>query len=133
MKALIEAFAADQDVQNIMTGIRKGMKEQMVSGLAGSARQVMSAVIRNELDRPLLIMTHNMFAAQKIAEDLQESLSVDQVLLYPANELVAAEAAISSPETLAERINVLVRLSQGFRGVVVIPFSGVRRYLPTVR
>lgn len=130
MKALIEAFAADQDVQHIIAGIRQGMKEQMVSGLAGSARQVMASVMRQELDRPLLIMTHNMFAAQKIAEDLQECLSADDVLLYPANELVAAEAAISSPETLAERINVLVRLSRGFRGVVVVPFSGVRRYLP---
>ena len=58
-------------------------------------------------------------------------LSPDEVLLYPANELVAAEAAISSPETLAQRMDVLIRLSQGFRGIVVVPFSGVRRYLPT--
>ncbi|MBW7457103.1 transcription-repair coupling factor, partial [Paenibacillus sepulcri] len=40
------------------------------------------------------------------------------------------EAAISSPETLAQRMDVLIRLSQGFRGIVVVPFSGVRRYLP---
>ncbi len=43
-----------------------------------------------------------------------ECLSPDEVLLYPANELVAAEAAISSPETLAQRMDVLIRLSQGF-------------------
>ncbi|MGG4034783.1 transcription-repair coupling factor [Paenibacillus cisolokensis] len=130
MKALVEAFAKDQDFQTVVSGIRQGMREQLISGLAGSSRQVLAAALMEELDRPMLIVTHNMFAAQKVAEDLQECLSPDRVLLYPANELVAAEAAISSPETLAQRIDVLIRLSQGFRGIVVVPFSGVRRYQP---
>ncbi|MBP3967024.1 transcription-repair coupling factor [Paenibacillus lignilyticus] len=130
MKALLEAYAADTDFQSIVSGIKKGMQEQLVSGLAGSSRQVMIAALKQEFDRPMLVVTHNMFAAQKIAEDLVECLSENEVLLYPANELVAAEAAISSPETLAQRMDVLIRLSQGFRGIVVVPFSGVRRFLP---
>ncbi|KQO14165.1 transcription-repair coupling factor [Paenibacillus sp. Leaf72] len=130
MKALIQAFAADPDVQSIIAGIRSGMREQMVSGLAGSSRQVLMAAVKEEIDRPMLVVTHNMFSAQKIAEDLQECFSSDTVLLYPANELVAAESAISSPETLAQRMDVLIKLSEGFRGIVVVPFSGVRRYLP---
>lgn len=130
MKALVQAFAADPDVQSIITGVRKGMREQMVSGLAGSSRQVLVSALKEDLDRPLLVVTHNMYAAQKIAEDLQECFSTEDVLLYPANELVAAEASISSPETLAQRMDVLIRLSEGFRGIVVVPFSGVRRYLP---
>ena len=113
-----------------MEGIAGGMREQMISGLAGSSRQVMLAAIRRGLNRPMLIVTHNLFAAQKIAEDLQECLPDGEVLLYPANELVAAEAAISSPETTAQRLDVLIRLSQGYRGVVVVPYSGVRRFQP---
>ena len=131
MRTVIEAFSKDEDFQTVLSGIAKGMREQMISGLAGSSRQILAAALMQELQRPMLIVTHNMFAAQKIAEDLQECLSPEQVMLYPANELVAAEAAISSPETLAQRIDVLVRLSAGFRGIVVVPFSGVRRYLPT--
>ncbi|HTG71846.1 MAG TPA: transcription-repair coupling factor [Candidatus Udaeobacter sp.] len=130
MKALINAFAADTDVQSVISGIRKGMREQMISGLAGSSRQVLIAALQEDVERPMLVVTHNMFSAQKIAEDLQECLSPENVLLYPANELVAAEAAISSPETLAQRMDVLIKLSKGFRGIVVVPFSGVRRYLP---
>lgn len=130
LKALINAFAADADVQSVISGIRKGMREQMISGLAGSSRQVLIAALQEDVDRPMLVVTHNMFSAQKIAEDLQECLSPDHVLLYPANELVAAEAAISSPETLAQRMDVLIKLSKGYRGIVVVPFSGVRRYLP---
>ncbi len=130
LKALINAFAADTDVQSVISGIRKGMREQMISGLAGSSRQVLIAALQENVERPMLVVTHNMFSAQKIAEDLQECLSPESVLLYPANELVAAEAAISSPETLAQRMDVLIKLSKGYRGIVVVPFSGVRRYLP---
>ncbi|QAY68534.1 transcription-repair coupling factor [Paenibacillus protaetiae] len=130
MKALIKAFAADADVQSIVSGVKSGMREQMVSGLAASSRQVLIASLKEECDRPMLVVTHNMFSAQKIAEDLQECLLPEQVLLYPANELVAAETAISSPETLAQRTDVLIKLSGGFRGIVVVPFSGIRRYLP---
>src|SRR5690606_33912534 len=36
----------------------------------------------------------------------------------------------SSPETLAQRMDVLISLAKGFRGIVVVPFSGIRRYLP---
>ncbi|CAM3098743.1 transcription-repair coupling factor [Paenibacillus sediminis] len=130
LQALIEAFSKDADFGSITAGISAGMKEQLISGLSGSARQVMLAALHEETKRPLLVVTHNMFSAQKIADDLQEALSPDKVLLYPANELVAAEAAISSPETLAQRIEVLMKCSQGFRGIVVVPFSGVRRFLP---
>lgn len=131
LQALIDAYSQDSDFESISSGITSGMKEQLISGLTGSARQVMIAALHKKLDRPLLVVTHNMFAAQKVADDLQEALSTDEVLLYPANELIAAEAAISSPETLAQRIDVLLKCAKGFRGVVVIPLSGARRYLPS--
>ncbi|MBB6733376.1 transcription-repair coupling factor [Cohnella zeiphila] len=130
MKALMNTFATDPDFISIATGIREGMREQLVAGLSGSARQVMIASQYRELNRPMLVVTHNMFAAQKMAEDLQECLSADDVLLYPANELIAAETAISSPETSARRMDVLLQLAEGFRGIVVVPFSGVRRFQP---
>ncbi|USB33307.1 transcription-repair coupling factor [Paenibacillus sp. YPG26] len=130
LQALIEAFSKDPDFESLSTGVSAGMKEQLISGLSGSSRQVMLAALHEQIQRPILVVTHNMFSAQKIAEDLQEALSPEQVLLYPANELVAAEAAVSSPETLAQRIEVLLKCSQGFRGIVVVPFSGVRRYVP---
>lgn len=131
LQALIQAFSRDTDFTSMVAGVGAGMKEQLISGLSGSSRQVALAALHQETNRPLMVVTHNMFSAQKIYEDLQEALSADQVLLYPANELVAAEAAVSSPEMLAQRIEVLLQCSQGFRGVVVVPYSGVRRFIPT--
>ncbi|WP_054956721.1 transcription-repair coupling factor [Paenibacillus dakarensis] len=130
LQALIDVFSEDSDFKSIAAGTSAGMKEQLISGLSGSSRQVMMAALFKNQERPMLVITHNMFSAQKIADDLQEILSPDQVLLYPANELVAAESAVSSPEALAQRIDVMHRCARGFRGIVVAPFSGVRRLLP---
>ncbi|MBW5449042.1 transcription-repair coupling factor [Cohnella sp. CFH 77786] len=130
MNPLLQTIVTDSDLVSVMNGIRGGMREQLVAGLSGSARQAIIAGMFRELNKPLLIVTHNMFSAQKMADDLQECLPSGEVLLYPANELIAAETAISSPETSARRLEVLLKLAAGFRGVIVVPFAGVRRFQP---
>ena len=130
MEQLLSAFRSDRDVQSIVEGIRSGMKEQMISGLTGSARQLMIASLYEQLQRPVLIVTNNMYSAQNIVEDLQECLSPEQVLLYPANELMVVEAIAASRDIQAQRIDVLTRMAQGFRGIVVTPYAGVRKLLP---
>jgi len=133
MNPLLESIVADFDLISVMDGIRGGMREQFVAGLSGSARQVAIAGMHRELQRPILVVTHNMYAAQKIADDLRECLQENEVLLYPANELIAAETAISSPEMSAQRLEVLLRLAGGFRGIVVVPFAGIRRFQPDLK
>ncbi|WP_127588068.1 transcription-repair coupling factor [Paenibacillus koleovorans] len=130
MDSIVRSFSEDLDFQTIVSGVESGMREQLISGLSGSSRQVMIAALAEQLDRPLFVVTHNMFSAQKITEDLMECLPPEQVVLYPANELLVTEAAAASPETMAQRIDALIRLSQGFRGVLVAPFAGVRKLLP---
>lgn len=130
MESLLRSFTGEPDFQTITDGIQSGMKEQLVSGLAGSSRQMMIAAMFLELKRPLLITTHNMFAAQKIYEDLQECLGKEQVLLVPVNEVSAVENAISSPEIQAARIEAFAKLAEGHRGVFVVPYAGLRRFVP---
>jgi transcription-repair coupling factor (superfamily II helicase) len=130
MKPLIQSMVADPDLISIVQGLKGGMREQLVAGLSGSARQATIAALHQEIGRPIVVITHNMFSAQKMVEDLQECLASEHVLLYPANELIAAETAISSPEVSARRLDALLKLAEGFRGVVVVPFAGVRRFQP---
>ncbi|HZG55803.1 transcription-repair coupling factor [Paenibacillus sp.] len=130
MRRLLETLATDPDIVSVTGGIRSGMKEQLVSGLAGSARSVFIAALHAELQRPIVVMTHNMFSAQKLIEDLEECLPRGELLSYPANESIATEAAVSSPELVSQRIDALSRLANGFRGVLVVPFAGVRRLVP---
>ncbi len=129
MRQLLEVFSSDADVQSVLDGLRSGMKEQLVSGLSGSARSVMIAALHERIGRPVVVLTHNMFSAQKLLEDLQECLPEKSLLSYPANESIATEAAVSSPELIGERIETLSKLTGDFRGVIVVPFAGLRRLL----
>ncbi len=130
MQELLSAFSRDADFQSIVSGLRSGMKEQLISGLSGSSKGVMISALAAEMKAPLLVLTHNMFSAQKIVEDLVECLPEEQILLFPAQEILSAEAAAASPEMLAQRIEALTRLASGYRGVVVAPFAAVRKLLP---
>jgi transcription-repair coupling factor (superfamily II helicase) len=122
-------FYENDDFKTIVSGIEEGLKEQLVAGLSGSARTVFTAALYNDLKKSILIVTHNLYQAQKIYEDLVHLLNED-VYLYPVNDLIASEIAIASPELKAQRIEVLNRLACGKHSIIVTPVAGVRRLLP---
>lgn len=131
MQAILQTFAEDRDVQSVIAGLKSGMKEQLLSGLVGSSRQVMIAAMKQTIDQPILIVAHSLFAAQKIAEDLQDALTMDEVIMLPANEMIIADSVGMNPDLLAQRIDALTRIANGFRGIVVTSYGGVRKLMPT--
>lgn len=133
MKAIIHQFAKDSDFKALLNGMEEPLQEHLAAGLSGSARPIMLAALYKETQKSQLIVTHNMVAAQKIYEDFTELLPEEEVLLYPAYELISAEVAAASPESLGQRINVLNRLSEGFQGIVIVPYIGMRKLLPPRR
>ncbi|MBG9772329.1 transcription-repair coupling factor [Brevibacillus laterosporus] len=127
MQVIINRIKEDSNFGTILAGLSQGLHEQLMAGLSGSARHIFMAAVYQESKRPLCIVTHNMFQAQKVYEDVAELLSPEEVMLYPGNELIGSEMAIASPETLAQRIQVFNRLANGFTGILVVPFAGIRR------
>nr|WP_238473858.1 transcription-repair coupling factor [Paenisporosarcina cavernae] len=103
----------------------------LMTGLTGSAKAMMAEVIRDELQQPMLVVTANLLQAQKMAEDLQKIANLP-VYIYPAEELIAADLSISSPELRAERIEALDFLARQEAGIIVSPIAGLRRRLPTL-
>ncbi len=129
LQVLQQQLSVDTDFQSIASGIRSRMKDQIIAGCNGSSKQLLMASLYRALDQPLFIITHNMFAAQKITEDLIECLSDQEVLLFPSQEILATELANSNPEMTMQRIDILSKLGRGFRGIIVAPYAGVRRIL----
>ncbi|WGI63422.1 SufD family Fe-S cluster assembly protein [Escherichia coli] len=80
----------------------------------------------------MFIVTHNLYQAQKVTDDLASVMPDRSVLLYPVNELIASEIAVASPELRAQRLDVLNRLANGENPIVVTPAAAVRRMLPPV-
>lgn len=129
LNSLQKYFYENDDFKTIVSGIEEGLKEQLVAGLSGSARTVFTAALYHDLKKSILIVTHNLYQAQKVYEDLLNLLKED-VYLYPVNDLIAAEVAIASPELKAQRIDVLNRLAEDRPSIVIAPVAGVRRLLP---
>ncbi|MGE0995034.1 transcription-repair coupling factor, partial [Bacillus sp. GMa5/2] len=113
-----------------MNGVEDGLKEQLISGMATSSRSLLMAALYKKTKKSQLIVTHNLYQAQKVHEDLVALLGEKDVWLYPVNELIASEIGVASPELKAQRIEVLNRLAAGENGIIVAPVAGLRRFLP---
>ncbi|WP_227939125.1 transcription-repair coupling factor [Alkalihalobacillus deserti] len=133
MLGLQQYLRSNEEVKAVSDGLETNMKEQLISGLTGSARTLFISSLYRESRRPMLVITHNLYQAQKLYDDLVSFLNEENVLLYPVNELISAEIAIASPEMKAQRIDVLNKLVQSFKGIVIAPLAGVRRQLPPVQ
>ncbi|WP_409290931.1 transcription-repair coupling factor [Peribacillus sp. SCS-37] len=120
----------NDDVQSLLSGLKEGLKEQMAAGLSGSSRSMLISSVYTERQKPVLVITHNLLQAQKLYDDLSAFLPEADLFLYPANELMAAELSVSSPELRAQRIEVLNHWSQNQGGIVIAPMAGVRKLLP---
>jgi transcription-repair coupling factor (superfamily II helicase) len=131
MKGLITSFSQQEELKTIINGMHEGLKEQLVAGLSGSARTLYLASIYEQTQKSLLVVTHNLLQAQKLYDDLASIIGEKEVFLYPANELIAAEMSIASPELKAQRIDALNYWSKNKKGIVIAPMAGLRKILPS--
>lgn len=130
MLGLKSIIGQQDDVHSVLSGIEEGLKEQLIAGLSGSARTLFLASVYEKAERPMLVITHNLLQAQKLYDDIVNLASETEVYLYPANELIAAEIGIASPELKAQRIEALNYWSKSRNGIMIAPMSGVRKILP---
>ena len=77
-----------------------------------------------------LIVTSNLYKAQKLYNSLVSLLSEKEVLLFPADELVRAEAMAQSKEMSAQRLYVLDEILNNRAKIVISNLSSAVRYLP---
>jgi transcription-repair coupling factor (superfamily II helicase) len=130
LNGLKSLFLQQEDIHSIISGVNGGLKEQLIAGLSGSSRTVLTAAIYEQMNKPILFVTHNLLQAQKLYEDIVSLVSENEVFLFPANELIAAEMSIASPELKAQRIEALNHWSKNERGIVIVPIAGLRKVIP---
>lgn len=130
MKGILKQVHQSEELQSIIAGVEERLSEQLVAGLSGSSRTAYIADVYLQTNKSTVVVTHNLFQAQKVYDDLIQFLSEDEVYLYSANELIAAELSVASPELRAQRIEVLNKLSNHQQGVYIVPVAGLRKILP---
>src|SRR5699024_3269099 len=119
-----------EDIQSVIGGFDSGMTEQLIAGLSGSARSLLVSTIHTSLNRPILLITHQLAQAQQLYDDLIEFMNEKEVHLYPVNELLASEIAVASPELKSQRIDSLTAWMNQKSGILIAPVAALRRILP---
>jgi len=130
MQGIKSLIIQQNEIQSILSGVEENLREQLIAGLSGSARAAFIAAAAEKTGKSIIVITHNLLQAQKLHEDLAQFIDENELFLYPANELIAAELSIASPELRAQRIEALNYMVSGRRGVFVVPVASLRKILP---
>ncbi|WP_085522372.1 transcription-repair coupling factor [Tuberibacillus sp. Marseille-P3662] len=131
MEGLKQYFAQEvAEIDTVIDGFADGMNQQLVAGLTNASKSLWIASLFEKRSKPMVVVTHNLYQAQKLYEDLEELLDQSSVYLYPVNDLIASEIAAQSPELRSGRLEVLNFLACGGRGIIIAPIAGMKRLLP---
>ncbi|MFC7061767.1 transcription-repair coupling factor [Halobacillus seohaensis] len=130
MQGIKDYLYPQDDVKSVIDGFQSGMKEQMIAGLSGASRSLMVSLLHESLQRPVLVVTHQLIQAQQIYDDMVEMADDEQVHLYPVNELIASEIAVASPELRSQRIDALSKWLNQDSGILIAPVAALKRIMP---
>src|SRR5699024_10519352 len=119
MKGIYSFLREKEDIQSIIGGIKSGLKEQLVAGLSGSAKSLLVSIVHESIDKPVLLVTNQLIQAQQLYDDLSEFLGEKNLHLYPVNEMIASDIAISSPELKSQRIEALTEWTKNKKGILI--------------
>ena len=114
--------------KNVTPLLEKKKGHLVVDENNGVALLVASSFKKNK--QSFLIITSNLYKAQKVYSSLISFLSKDDVLLFPCDELIRAEAIAQSKEMSAHRLYVLDEILKRKNVVVVANLASACRYLP---
>ena len=114
--------------KNVTPLLEKKKGHLVVDENNGAALLVASSFKKNK--QSFLIITSNLYKAQKVYSSLISFLSKDDVLLFPCDELIRAEAIAQSKEMSAHRLYVLDEILKRKNVVVVANLASACRYLP---
>ena len=130
MKMLGAALAALPEVRELMMNIDAGTSPVAVSGLASVHRAQLAAALRQQLDRPLLVLCADENEANRMALDLTALLGEEVSLLF-AREWQLRDRVSASHGWEQQRIGTLCRLAAGEASVLVATVDALmQRTLP---
>lgn len=129
METLRRLLMSDAQLGELVKNINSGQEGQLITGLSGSARSVFIDTIFEETASSIYVIAPNMLQAQSLYEDLTKLVGEKFVHYYPADEFIAADMAVASPELRAQRIETLDHLLHDRRGIYIIPSAGMRKIM----
>ncbi|MCF0112565.1 MAG: hypothetical protein HUJ60_01135, partial [Bacilli bacterium] len=126
MKELLDCL------QNLLPSPLSSRKGAFVVEESLGAGLLFAAEFKKE-PQNMALVTPNLYAAERLYEFLLNFFPEEQVIFFPADELLRAEALASSHELLAQRLYAMGQaLDQGKKKILVTHPAGLMRFLPRV-
>jgi transcription-repair coupling factor (superfamily II helicase) len=122
-------FASDTGVTAVVETLEDGTR-QLVTGLLEPAKQLLLSTIIENKSKPVLYVADSLAHAERIYNLFAEEQSEVDAYWFPAEEIIAAEVATSSPNYRTARIQFLSALAESKTGIFITSTSGLRRLVP---
>ncbi len=101
-------------IDSLTSWVLENKRKTRVYGLIGSSRAYLLSKIRRQTQAPILVITPTPREAETLWEDFRFFFGNDHasILLYPAWETLPWDTIPPTPDTIAQRLNVLFHLNQ---------------------
>lgn len=109
-----------------------GKENVLVTGLSGAAKSTIIAEKYLHSTKQLLVVTNNLYQADKLESDLLQFVDADEVYKYPMQDIMTEEFSTQSPQFMSERVRTLTALAQEKRGLFIVPLNGLKKWLTPV-
>ncbi|MEW8963789.1 transcription-repair coupling factor [Staphylococcus arlettae] len=104
----------------------------LVTGLSASAKATIIAEKFLQSSKQLLIVTNNLYQADKLEADLLQFVPATDIYKYPMQDIMTEEFSTQSPQFMSERVRTLTALAQNQRGLFIVPLNGLKKWLTPV-
>ena len=125
---LTEFMESTSNFETILATI-SDHKNQLITGVSGSATTLLLAALHEKLNHPQLIVVDSLYHMQELAADLENLLPETEIYQFPVEEVLAAEVATSSPNYRLQRVLALNALQNHDPAIVIASTAGLRRKL----
>lgn len=130
MKGIVNPLLDLPEYNRLIQQIEKNKFPLNITGVAGAQKAHAVYGILAAVGHSCIIITYNELEAQKLYDDLNHFLG-EQVVSFPAREVVFYDVDAMSKDILGKRLSVIERLLKKEKLVVVTTFDALMQRLPS--
>ncbi|MGL4372854.1 MAG: transcription-repair coupling factor, partial [Turicibacter sp.] len=117
------------EISTLMDSLHKKDQNVLLTGATPSFYGPLLHLIYKKQRRPIVVMTQNLYHAQRLYDQMTNMMDECDVLLFPMDEFITAEMLASSSELRIERMNTLSSILEDECKIVITHVAGATRYL----
>ena len=108
--------------KNILVSLKNNRQRILFNNINENLTSLVISYLAEHLNQNIVIVTPNLFQAQKTYDKLVQMLGDTHVYFFPMDEFISAEMLASSNEFRQERINTIVNLLRNKSGIQLVLF-----------